>query len=42
MLGTVFTNVDFLVQVKNMAFFSGLIIGFVGYTILTLTARKRA
>lgn len=42
MLGTVFTNVDFLVQVKNMAFFSGLIIGFVGYALLTLAARKRA
>ncbi|MDP5227902.1 MULTISPECIES: cytosine permease [Arthrobacter] len=40
MAGTVFKDVDFLVQVKNLAFFSGLFIGFVGYTLLTLSARR--
>ncbi|REJ06665.1 allantoin transporter [Microbacterium bovistercoris] len=33
-------NVEFLAQVNNLAFFSGLIIGFIGYTLLTLAARK--
>ena len=33
-------SIEFLAQVNNLAFFSGLIIGFAGYTLLTLTARK--
>lgn len=33
-------SVEFLAQVNNLAFFSGLIIGFGGYALLTLTARK--
>ncbi len=40
MSGTVLTNVEFLVQVKNLAFFSGLIIGFVGYVALLGTRTK--
>lgn len=41
MAGSVFKDVGFLVHVKDLAFFSGLIIGFVGYTILILTDRNR-
>lgn len=42
MAGTVLTTVPFLVEVKNLAFFSGLLIGFVGYSLLSLGARTRA
>lgn len=34
-------NVPFLAEVNNLAFFSGLVIGFAGYTLLTLGARRR-
>ncbi|MDQ4215424.1 cytosine permease [Microbacterium sp. ASV81] len=34
------SSVDFLAQVNNLAFFSGLIIGFFGYTILALAGRR--
>ncbi len=40
MAGTVFKDVSFLVDVKNLAFFSGLLIGFVGYS-LTIAANRR-
>jgi allantoin permease len=36
------SSIDFLAQVNNLAFFSGLIIGFVGYTITILANRRRA
>lgn len=40
MAGTVATGVPFLVHIKNLAFFSGLIIGFVGYSLTVLAARR--
>lgn len=42
MAGTVLKDVEVLVQIKNLAFFAGLFIGFVGYALLTLAARRRA
>ncbi|WGD38097.1 cytosine permease [Lysinibacter sp. HNR] len=42
MSGTIFTNVPFLVEVKNLAFFSGLFIGFVGYSLTILIARRKS
>jgi allantoin permease len=36
------SSVEFLAQVNNLAFFSGLIIGFVGYTLTILATRRRA
>ena len=33
-------EVRFLAEVNNLAFFSGLIIGFAGYALLTLGARR--
>ncbi|GAA4100731.1 cytosine permease [Nocardioides kongjuensis] len=33
-------EIDFLVDVKNLAFFSGLLIGFVGYTLTILSTRE--
>lgn len=36
------SSVEFLVQANNLAFFSGLIIGFVGYTLTIFVARRRA
>ncbi|MEO7349938.1 MAG: cytosine permease, partial [Terrimesophilobacter sp.] len=35
------SSIDFFAQVNNLAFFSGLIIGFVGYTITILVNRRR-
>lgn len=35
------SSVDLLAQINNLAFFSGLIIGFVGYTLTILTTRRR-
>lgn len=36
------SSIDFFAQVNNLAFFSGLIIGFVGYTITIFVNRRRA
>ena len=35
------SSIDFFAQVNNLAFFSGLIIGFVGYTITIFVNRRR-
>lgn len=42
MAGTVpgLKEVGFLVDVKNLAFFSGLVVGFVGYTLTVISSRK--
>jgi len=34
-------EVGFLAEMNNLAFFSGLIVGFVGYAALTISSRKR-
>ncbi len=44
MIGRVpgFSSIEFLAQVNNLAFFSGLIIGFVGYALTMLATRRSA
>ncbi|QIK64325.1 allantoin transporter [Leucobacter viscericola] len=36
------SSIEFFAQVNNLAFFSGLIIGFVGYTLTLLAGRRNA